>query len=104
MAKKRKNEIPEGEAPRVRIQTLPDQGPMAVGDRIMEAMPDNFRTIGEALASSAGPFFEALSNMHHPPTDIEMDLSLAVEASGNFVVVSGKANANATIKLVWKRK
>lgn len=72
-------------------------------DKAVADAPQRFEALGTAIAESANRFWAAMNGkVVNKPIEIEIQLNVGLEVGGNWVVVSGKTSATASIKLAWK--
>jgi len=72
-------------------------------DKAVADAPKRFEALGAAIAESANRFWAAMNEkVVNKPTEIEIQLHVGLEVGGNWLVVSGKTSATASIKLAWK--
>lgn len=88
------------------IEKVDDRGRGALpgrSEKLIAAMPERFEALGTALSDAADRFWAGLKHTDRPPEIVELELNVGVEAGGDWLILSGKAHASATVKLVWKR-
>lgn len=71
-------------------------------DHLVESAEKSFDALGSALGAAGDRFWQALSRSGLPvPQELELSLDLGIEAGGNWIVLSGKAEANVGVTLRW---
>ena len=69
----------------------------------LEKAGSAFEQLGEMVADAIEPLQEKLSALDEAvPDQVELGLALGFKGGGQWVVVSGDANATVTLKLKWK--
>jgi hypothetical protein len=71
-----------------------------VGQRAKEALDE----LGNLLSEAIAPLRERLERAAATADEVEIRLSLALKANGNWVVISAGAAATVQVKLAWKKK
>lgn len=85
------------------IEVVPREAePWAAGhERVTADALRSLEQLGEALAETGNRFWAALSSKEVQPAEVELTLSVQLEAEGNWVIVKGKATGTAEVRLKW---
>jgi hypothetical protein len=75
----------------------------AASNAVAEARALFEEAIKSVVRINAETFYKAISNLSHPPSEVEMTFGIkATGEAGNFVITKVGGEANYTFKLVWK--
>ena len=88
--------------PTLNILVVEDAGTFSAGgdSRVLREAADSFENLGEMLSDASKRFLVKVKE--NKPSKIELELGLKLEVGGDWLVVTGKGTANATVKLTWE--
>lgn len=72
----------------------------ALAQRARDALDD----LGNLLSDAIAPLRQRLGEAAASADEVEIRLSFALKANGNWVVISAGAAATVQVKLAWKKK
>ncbi len=70
-------------------------------EQLVENATDSLSALGAAVAAASKPFTEALESAG--ASSVELELSLRLQAKGQWLILSTGADATAKIKVVWNK-